>query len=702
MGGSLYGRELESRLFVRCRVPRPCIISFLRITCDCFAPVQIHTHNYSSCLKYCRSAISAKQSARYARWTDPARISRLWIAPRHLTHHRTFQSQFTLLDAAELSVSEPDASQPTVCEYIVNVLATSLGIKHAFGCPGDFAFAFDDAIEDHPEMEFVLTTNELNAAYAADAYARQHGASVLTTTYGVGELSALNGVMGAKAERVGAVFHLVGEPGLRLQHTGRVVHHTLGAQLHPATSPFFDISSSGCCASLRVRDPGSLPRELDTVIEVGLRERQPVYILVPKDVGVMRIPETTYRSIFDHPIPRSSLRSICHASSVVRELEHGVEAVVKRLSEAKNVAVLVSYMINRLGLEDQAIALIEKLGCPFFTTTMDKGTLSEQHPLYGGMYKGKISQSVVLDVVEQADCVLDVGGVLFDDLSTGFGTSNLLKEKVVTLNAADSAICLGHASERCVQNLRVSYHGVFIGDAIDKILASDVGPFPPSQPQPSPPCWPSVEASDSSERGITYGAILSVFQDALRANDTFVVEVGTISGLMTSVRLPEGVKMISQTLWGSIGAATPMALGAALANGTSSSDGRTLLVTGDGAHLMTACEIGSFGRVGVKPMIVVINNGVYGVEEFLEKNECRSYNNLTGWDYAAAAKAMLGKAGESWIIESVDTTDALADALKRARDEDRACYIDAHLEEKLLDPMSSVDLEIMYFDQPPK
>ena len=93
-------------------------------------------------------------------------------------------------------------------------------------------------------MEYVLTTNELNAAYAADAYARVHGASVMTTTYGVGELSAINGVMGSKAERVGSVFHMVGEPGLRLQHTGRVVHHTLGKHLHPELAPFKKISES--------------------------------------------------------------------------------------------------------------------------------------------------------------------------------------------------------------------------------------------------------------------------------------------------------------------------------------------------------------------------------------------------------------------------------------------------------------------------
>lgn len=584
----------------------------------------------------------------------------------------------------------------------MGVLAERLGIQHAFGCPGDFAFAFDDAIESHPSMSFVLTTNELNAAYAADAYARVHGASVLTTTYGVGELSAINGVMGAKAERSGAVFHLVGEPGLRLQHTGRVVHHTLGAALHPEIAPFKAISESSCCVSLRVRNPGSLPRELDTVIEVALRERQPAYILVPKDIGVMSIPSNArYTSMFDSRIPRSSLKSVCHAQSVSSELDHGVAAVVKRLAGAARCAILVSYMVNRLGLEQQVTSLVEKLGCPFYTTVMDKGTLSEGHPQYGGMYKGKMSHKAVLDVVEQADCVLDIGGVLFDDLSTGFGTTALLKEKLVTLDAVSSAICLGDPSERHVQNLRVSYHGVFIGDAIQGILDSDVGPLAPSQLLEAPPSWPAV---DPSETGITYNTILAAFQDALREDDTFVVEVGTISGLMSNIRLPPGCTMISQTLWGSIGAATPMTLGAALANGepSSASAGRTLLVTGDGAHLMTANEIGTYARVDAKPIIVVINNGVYGVEEFLEKNEKRSYNDLSCWEFANAARAMIGPPADQWIIETVDTPASLVNALNKARDEGKACYIEAKMSELLLDPMSSVDLEVMYFDTPPK
>lgn len=87
--------------------------------------------------------------------------------------------------------------------------------------------AFDQAVEASKRVTWVGDANELNAAYAADGYARIRGAAILSTTYAVGELSALNGVMGSYAERL-PVFHLVGQPSSKLQRARAVTHHSLG------------------------------------------------------------------------------------------------------------------------------------------------------------------------------------------------------------------------------------------------------------------------------------------------------------------------------------------------------------------------------------------------------------------------------------------------------------------------------------------
>jgi len=77
----------------------------------------------------------------------------------------------------------------SVIDYIVQRLADE-GITDCFGVPGDYAFPVCDAVERNPKVKWIGCSNELNASYAADGYARVRGAAMLSTTYAVGELSA--------------------------------------------------------------------------------------------------------------------------------------------------------------------------------------------------------------------------------------------------------------------------------------------------------------------------------------------------------------------------------------------------------------------------------------------------------------------------------------------------------------------------------
>src|SRR5881296_1348468 len=134
--------------------------------------------------------------------------------------------------------------QPTVADYIVGRLARE-GITDCLGVAGDFAFKLCDAVARSEAIRWVGCSNELDAAYAADGYARVRGCSMLLTTYAVGELSALNGVMGAKAER-SCVFHLVGMPTTRSQRVRQIIHHTLGDGVF---QNFANISAQAACVS---------------------------------------------------------------------------------------------------------------------------------------------------------------------------------------------------------------------------------------------------------------------------------------------------------------------------------------------------------------------------------------------------------------------------------------------------------------------
>jgi TPP-dependent 2-oxoacid decarboxylase len=89
----------------------------------------------------------------------------------------------------------------TVSQYVLRRLK-EIGFDDVFGVAGDYAFPVNDAIVEDPALNWISCCNELNAAYAADGYARMRGVAALCTTYGVSELAAMSGVAGAYAERL--------------------------------------------------------------------------------------------------------------------------------------------------------------------------------------------------------------------------------------------------------------------------------------------------------------------------------------------------------------------------------------------------------------------------------------------------------------------------------------------------------------------
>jgi indolepyruvate decarboxylase len=531
--------------------------------------------------------------------------------------------------------------KPTVAEYAIDRLA-DLGIDAAFGVPGDFAFAINDAIEDNPRVRFILTSNELNAAYAADGYARVAGAGMLTTTYAVGELSAINGVFGSKAENA-VVFHLAGAPSTRLTRSGRHLHHSLG---DGETGQFYPISAASACVHT-ILTPTNAVAEMERVIATAFANRQPAFIQIAQDQG--------YMEIVDEPIKGVPIAQLPAPRSEKTELADAVAAIMDRLKEAKKPVVLASYKLARFCVADLAEKIISTLQIPFATNPMDKATISEAHPLFIGHYKGhnKTASAEVRDIIEGSDCVLDLGQCIFDDLSV-FGAADIQKDNHIVI-APHHVDLMKHGG--MVDVAMTSFSPVWMGDVMTALLEQAS-----SLPKYEPRAIPAAPLPDPIDLAgiITYQSIHAAVSDFFQPKDIVIAETGTASLSLGTVRLPADAVYHNQTLWGSIGWATPASLGTSLA----APDRRTILITGDGSHQMTATEIGTMGRYGANPIIVCINNAVYGVEEFLEHNIPRSYNDLVNWDYAALP-TVFGCKG--WKSVKVATNEEFVAALKDAR-----------------------------------
>ena len=151
--------------------------------------------------------------------------------------------------------------------------------------------------------------------------------------------------------------------------------------------------------------------------------------------------------------------------------------------------------------------------------------------------------------------------------------------------------------------------------------------------------------------------------------DRIVLESGSSTMGIVPLPLPDGAEVHCQPLWGSIGWATGAALGVALAEPSR----RTVLFTGEGSHQLTANDVGTMGRNGLKPIIFVLNNGGYMVERALEANPDWVYNDLAPWNYHTLPAA-LGCRG--WFTAKVTTLGELDAALARAATGESASYIE--------------------------
>lgn len=528
---------------------------------------------------------------------------------------------------------------PTVAEYVVNRLA-DLGIDRVFGVPGDYSFPFDDAIEACDRLQWIVCANELNAAYAADGYARINGVSILSTTYGVGELSALNGVMGARAQRL-PIFHIVGAPSTQIQRQGLITHHTLGDGVF---NNFKAASESACCVSANLT-PDNVIEEMERVIREALRISAPAYISVPMDLGKM--------PVIGKPVKGVPLSQIKRTHSDPAALEAAIDFVIGKMQASNNTIALPTQFVANYGLTTALLNFLNASKLSFATTPMDKGVLSESHPGYLGIYSGMGSSPVDLKAtVEGADLVLDLGGVVFEDFNTTFWTDNIASTKLIVLG--DQFVRMGSAI----------FTGVTLGDMLEG-LTKRVGASSNLPVKSSQSVMPIVgAATDPTSSDNFYPRLQSI----LKSGDVLVVETGTCVMHTTPMLLPDGVGFQTQTLWGSIGWATPAAEGVCMAN----KKGRTILVTGDGSHQLTANEIGVMGRYGIKPIIFVLNNNIFGVENVLSEIG-PSYDELAKWNYAQIPAAM---GCDTWFAARVSTVAQLDAAIKKANAYDGASYIE--------------------------
>lgn len=518
----------------------------------------------------------------------------------------------------------------TVADYLLDRLA-ECGIRHLFGVPGDFTLGFLDHVERHPHLEWVGTANELGAGYAADGYARLNGLAALSTTFGVGELSAIGAVAGSAAEHV-PVLHLVGAPTTGTQSAGRATHHTLG----DGDFEHFAHMTAEITAAQGRPNAEDYAEVIDRVVTAARDRRLPGYLVLAADVG-----EAPAR-------PPASPLPAHPAVTAPAAAEAFAAALTAHLASARSIALLADILVARLEVEQHLHGILS-LGVPHATLLWGRRVVDEAAPAYLGSYLGAASDATVRTAVEDSD-VLIMAGVQFTDLTSGFFSQRIAVERTVELRGEHAAI-----GDRRFEPLALRDSLDIVAEAVRNARSHLALLDTATEPTPTPAPQHAVDDT------LSQASLWSEVTAFLRPGDIVLADQGTAFYGMAGHRLPSETTLIGQPLWAAIGYTLPALLGAVLA----SPHRRGVLLIGDGAAQLTIAELGTVLRHGIPAVIVVVDNAGYTVERAIHGPD-RSYNDIARWDWTALMSAM-DAAGTATGVR-VETTEQLRSALATAQE----------------------------------
>ncbi|KIW96635.1 uncharacterized protein Z519_02026 [Cladophialophora bantiana CBS 173.52] len=532
----------------------------------------------------------------------------------------------------------------TVAEYLFTRLK-QLGVGAVHGIPGDYNLRLLDYVVPSGLL-WVGNTNELNAGYAADGYARINGLGALITTYGVGELSAINAIACAFTERA-PVVHIVGTPPRNTQSSRLMVHHTLGDGDY---RHFGQMQSHVTVAQTNLLDPRTAPQQIDQALQQCMIHCRPVYIEVPLDI--VSAPVVAEHLIHKIAVPRDVPNP---AYDVV------LDSVLERMYTAEKPVILVDGETRALGILDHVEKMVSSTVWPTFTTTSGKGLINETLVNVHGMYRGSFADASTKAFIDGSDLAMYFGPHL--------SSTNTYNWTGVPQTAA--AICF-------------SWDGIKIGDvlhrdispqyALSQILQKlDLKRLKKSGSRPTFPRGQLLSFSEvSRDDSIKQDKVWRLLNSFLRPGDIVFGETGTAGYGVREMLLPEHTRLFTPITWLSIGYMLPASQGAALAQRELMASSkyhdikgaRTILFIGDGSFQMTAQELATIIRHDLNVVVFLINNDGYTIERCIHGMK-KGYNDISTWRYLKAP-SFFG-APEDAFTASARTYGELEQVLKQEK-----------------------------------
>jgi len=470
------------------------------------------------------------------------------------------------------------------------------GVKYIFGVPGeeneDFLFALEDS-----SIKFIPTRHEQGGAFIADVWGRLTGkAGVCLSTLGPGATNLMTGVADAHLDKAPLVA-LTGQGGIdRIHHESHQIIDVVG-MMKPITKWNAKIINGEVVHEMvrkafklaQAEKPGATHLELpEDVAGASVKE------------GIKPIkPSKVYR-----PIPENST----------------INKAVEILKNAKTPIILAGNGSIRTRASKALTSLSTSLNIPVATTFMAKGAISDKLP-NSLRAIGLGFKDYVLEAFEKADVVFCIG---YDVAEYSPAKWNETKDKkIIHLDFEPAEVYeeykarveivgdIANGIEAVHKNLEGTKYSNWYEDVRDRIVAS----------------IESYKSQDNSDH-LNAPNVIAATREVIPDNALLISDVGSHKmwiGRNYPTYIPNGC--IISNGFASMGIALPGLIAGYLVD-----QGRPVIsIMGDGGSLMNIQEIETAVRLGVKGVMIILNDNNYGLIKWKQQmNEGKSFGTNLG------------------------------------------------------------------------
>ncbi|MCR1784077.1 thiamine pyrophosphate-binding protein [Nocardioides carbamazepini] len=462
----------------------------------------------------------------------------------------------------------------------------------------------------------VATTTEGAAVSMADGYARVgRRLGVASVTHGPGATNALTALTEAVRARTPLLL-LTGDTPPRDDHLQRFDLRGLA-----------DLAGAGY---VRVGDAAQVAAEVARAVRRAETECRPVVLDLPVPLQCIDVAEGPPL----RPVPPAR-----PAAPGEEELDRSLGI----LAGARRPVVLAGR--GALDAKDEILTLARSLGAPLGTTLLGKGLFAGE-PLDLGVI-GTLGSVLALETVRSADCLLVLGAGLNRYTSVD---GALLQGRAVVQVDRDPSRISSAAEIGMVADVRETV------TSMSELLAA-AGQEPAAAHRGDLAELLVAEAArpvTSADGPATMDprTVMRWLDRLLPADRVVVTDTGRFvyaPWRLLSVRSPQDFAHTCN--FASIGLGLGTALGAAVGSGRP-----TVAVVGDGGGVMNLVELATGVRLGLPLLVVVCNDGAYGMEYRHLRNEGDDPTpaRCTWPDFAEVARALGARAATVRTVADLD------------------------------------------------